>query len=130
VVAVVANGAENSVNIDETAVQEYMHDIDGDMGKFLADAATVIAGIVIAKAPVMKPWNMGYGRTSTTQALPPGSTKASVRPHGPAFDSAGNLFSGANANANASIFLEHPAVQMKHEYPFLTTGLWSLSGWL
>jgi hypothetical protein len=127
----VAISAENSVNIDETLVQAYMHDIDGDMGAFLAEAATVIAGVAISKAPVMKPWNMGYGRRpSSTQALPPGSTKASIRPHGPAYDSDGNLFSGANANANATIFLEKPAKQMKKQYPFLTTGLWSLSGWI
>lgn len=121
--------ADNDVNIDELAVEEYMHDIGGDMGLFLAEAATVIAGVAAARAPVMKPWNLGRGR-STTQALPPGSTKASIRPHGPAFDSAGNIYSGANANANATVFLEKPAKQMKKEYPFLSSGLWSLSGWI
>jgi hypothetical protein len=61
------------------------------------------------------------GANSTAQAV--GFTKASIRPHLGRGVLTGELYGGVNAAGNAGIFLEYPASQMEHAYPFLTTAL-------
>ena len=38
----------------------------------------------------------------------------------------GHIYGGANAAADPAIFLEKPRID-RNEYPFLTTGLWSIA---
>src|SRR5579859_4907496 len=108
------------VNIDRVAVEEFLNDPAGPVGIFLAEAADFMAGVAKAKAPVMKGKN--YWNSRSNAVRPPGTTKASVHSHGP-FLGINGLYASANALADPSIFLEKPAVQMHHEFPFLTTGL-------
>jgi hypothetical protein len=114
----------NHVEIDEQGFDDLLHDPDGPVGKFLAEAAAQITDVARAKAPVM--WRKNYWTERSNAVRPPGTTKGSIHSHGPALDAAGDLYSGANADANPTIFLEKPAKQMHREYPFLTSGLWSV----
>jgi hypothetical protein len=114
----------DEVTIDEAAFEALLTDPDGPVGQFLAEAAAQITDVARAKAPVM--WRKNYWTERSNAVRPPGTTKASVHSHGPALDAAGDLYSGANAAGNPTVFLEKPAKQMHREYPFLTSGLWSV----
>lgn len=114
----------DEVVIDPLAFEALLKDPAGPVGQFLAEAANQITDVARAEAPVMKGKN--YWTEKSNAVRPPGTTKASVHSHGPALDTAGDLYSGANAVANPTIFLEKPARQLKREYPFLTSSLWSV----
>ena len=113
----------NDVHIDQVALDELLNSPDGPVGRFLLElseqAATVARGAVRVRSTP--------SRSPRSNSAPPGFTLASIRPH-VAWDSRGRIYGGVNAAFDPSIFLEHPAIQMHREYPFLTTGLYSLEG--
>jgi hypothetical protein len=113
----------SDVRLDDAAIKAYLDDEDGPVGVFLAELAGQAAGVARSVVPVRvtPTWS------SRSNARPPGFTKAAIRVargHG----YAGALWTSANAPADPAIFLEDPAEQLTHKYPFLTTGLWSLEG--
>lgn len=116
------------VKISQAAVDALLNDITGPVGRLLGEMAVQASAVAKAKAPVMHGRN--YWTEKSNAIRPPGTTKASVHPHGPAYSAAGHLYASANALADPAIFMEKPARQLHRERPFLTTGLWSLAGWL
>lgn len=113
----------NDVRISAAAVHDLISDDRGIVADFLRDLSEQAAAIARAKVPVRReaPWS------SRSNARPPGFTKAQIRTrqgHSPD----GVIWVSANAPADPAIFLEEPAEQLSREYPFLTTGLWSLEG--
>lgn len=116
----------SEVYISQEAVDEFLRDIDGPIGDLMRELSTQIADVARQKVRVRIPGTHRTGRTSNSNA--PGYTKAHITTtvgHAKTHD--GLLFGGANAPANPGIFLEAPAQQMHEKYPFLTTGLWSVS---
>ena len=113
-----------SVQIDPLAVDAYLNDIDGPVGDFLAEAAAKASAVAKAAAPVMKGKNYWTERSNAVR--PPGLLKASVHPHGPAYDSAGKLFASANSLFDPGYFQEKGSGKYPHmPHPFLTVGLFA-----
>lgn len=116
------------VTIDDIALYELLNAADGPVGLLITELslrASVVAATVVHVRPGT-PASATTGRTSN--ARPPGFTKARVRPHLAWGAATGKIYGGVNAPADPSIFLEDPASQMHRPYPFLTTGLDSLIG--
>lgn len=122
------------VRIDAGNVHELLNDPAGPVGLLIAElderAATVARGAahVWQGTPKSTIWN-----TATSSAiLPPGTTRDSIRVHGPVVGSRGGMYGGVNANLLPTVFLEpvkrRKSVQMEDRYPFMTTGLDSLEG--
>jgi hypothetical protein len=118
----------NDVRWDDAALDDLLMDPAGPVGQMLAEMSARIVTVAVAVVPVRDPATRDRrkraGRDST--ARPPGFTRASITPHGPV-RGIFNLYAGANAAADPAIFLELPADQMNRKYPFLTTGLDSLT---
>jgi len=113
----------NDVRISAAAVHDLISDDRGIVAGFLRDLSEQAASIARAKVPVRREaaWSL------RSNARPPGFTKARIHTrtgHSPD----GAVWASANAPADPAIFLEDPAEQLSREYPFLTTGLWSLEG--
>jgi hypothetical protein len=116
----------SEVVISQQAVDELMRDIDGPVGDLMRDISKQIAAVARTRVRVREFGTHRTGRTS--DAKPPGYTKANITStvgHSKLHD--GYVFGGAEAPGNPGIFLEAPAEQMHEKYPFLTTGLWSVS---
>lgn len=116
----------SEVVISQEEVDALMRDIDGPVGDLMRDLSKQIADVAREKVRVRIPGTQRTGHSSS--AKPPGYTKANItstvghsKLHG------GIVFGGAEAPGNPGIFLEAPAEQMHDKYPFLTTGLWSVS---
>lgn len=112
----------NDVNIDDAAVADLLNGSDSPVADLLRElserAALVARGRVRVRVP-------GTDRTGvTSNARPPGFTKASIRVNMNR-GTGGTLYGGVEAAEDPSIFLEEPAEQ-EREFPFLTTGLDSL----
>ena len=117
-----------TIEWDDRALDDLLNSMDGPVGMLISELslrAALVATAVVHVRPGT-PASATTGRTSN--ARPPGFTKARIRPHLAYGSRTGKLYGGVNAPADPSIFLEMPAEQMHTEYPFLTTGLWSLIG--
>lgn len=113
------------VRIDEAALFGFLNDEHGPVGAMLLDLSERAA--VVARARVRVRGSRG-GRTGlTSDARPPGFTRASIRTDVNK-SGTGRLFGGIGAAENPAIFLEEPAEQLERRYPFLTTGVYSLEG--
>lgn len=116
------------VDWDEAALDDLLNSVEGPVGMLIAELS-LRAAVVATTVVHVRPGTPASATTgATSNARPPGFTKANIRPHGPVIGTRGGLYGGVNAPADPSIFLEMPAEQMHREYPFLTTGLWSLEG--
>jgi hypothetical protein len=119
----------NHVIWDDAAFEELLDSVDGPVGQLIAElserAATVARAVVPVRDPLIRDRRRRAGRTSN--ARPPGFTKAGIRVHGPIRGATG-MYGGVNAPADPTVFLEDPASQMTRSYPFLTAGLDSLQG--
>jgi hypothetical protein len=119
------------IDWDERALDDLLNSIEGPVGQLISELslrASVVATSVVHVRPGT-PASATTGRTSN--ARPPGFTKARIRPHIARGSVTGHLYGGVNAPADPSIFLEMPAEQIRnlgHRFPFLTTGLYSLEG--
>lgn len=120
----VGNG---DVNWDEAALEDLLHSIDGPVGQFLTEKAESMADLVKADAPLQKPQNWSWGKNSTSY-MPRsfGYLKASVRPK-VGYTKDGTLYGGVNAFYGPTLFLERPARQMHHVYPFMSDALYSVT---
>jgi hypothetical protein len=119
------------IDWDEAALDDLLNSIEGPVGQLIAELslrASVVATSVVHVRPGT-PASATTGRTSN--ARPPGFTKARIRPHLARGSVTGGLYGGVNSPADPTIFLEQPASQIAnlgHRFPFLTTGLYSLEG--
>lgn len=114
------------VRLDDIAIQAMLDDQFGPVGNLLQDLAEQAAGVARTKVQVRADptWSV------RSDARPPGFTLASIDTRMGHSSGTGRLWSSANAAADPAIFLEEPAEQLDHAYPFLTTGLDSLIGLL
>jgi hypothetical protein len=114
--------------LNRPSVDMLLNDPAGPVGQLIAElserVATVARDTVPVRNPAAKNRRRRAGRGSSAQ--PPGWTKASIKVHGPVRGHS-NLYGGVNAAGNPGIFLEYPARQMNRKYPFLTTGIDSLT---
>lgn len=116
---------------DDAALDDLLNSLEGPVGQFIGELslrASIVATSVVHVRPGT-PASATTGRTSN--ARPPGFTKARIRPHLARGAVTGGLYGGVNAPADPTIFLEMPAEQIRnlgHVFPFLTTGLYSLEG--
>jgi len=115
----------SDVSISQEKVDELMRDIEGPVGDLMRNLSRQMAETARIKVHVRVPGTQRTGRTSSARS--PGYTRAHItstvghsKLHG------GIVFGGAEAPGNPGIFLEAPAEQMHHKYPFLTTGLWAV----
>ena len=115
----------NDVRLDGRAIDDLLDDPLGPVGTFLQDLASQAADVARAVVQVRTDptWSL------RSDARPPGFTRASITTRLGKSNS-GRLWASANAPADPAIFLEDPAEQLHHAYPFLTTGLNSLQGLL
>lgn len=116
------------ISWDEGAIDDLLNSIEGPVGQFIGELslrASIVATAVVHVRPGT-PASATTGRTSN--ARPPGFTKARIRPHLARGSRTGHLYGGVNAPADPTLFLEMPAEQMGRTFPFLTTGLFSLEG--
>lgn len=121
--------ANPDVNLDQAAIYELLNGPAGLVYPFIAQLS-VQAAAVATEVVHVRPGTASSATTGrTSNARPPGFTRERIRPHMAWGTLTGNLYGGVNAPADPSIFLEMPARQIArrgHEFPFLTTGLWSL----
>lgn len=119
----------DEVKISQAEIDALMQDEHGPIGDLMRDLADQIA--VVAREKVRVRAVRGRfgqhptGRTSNAQS--PAYTKRNITTtvgHSKLHND--YVFGGANAPGNPGIFLEAPAEQMHDQYPFLTTGLWSV----
>lgn len=113
------------VHWNAAALEELLNSPTGPVGQMLIElseqvAATARSTVRVRHTPT---W------TAESDARPPGYTLASIRPH-LGYNSRGHIYGGANAAADPTIFLEQPAEQLHHRYPFMTTALWSVASQL
>jgi hypothetical protein len=114
----------DDIRLDDLAIEEILNSPTGLVAPMLADLAERAAEVARATVNVRVPGSDRTGRDS--DARPPGFTRELIRPHVGWQD--GKIYGSAVAPADPAIFLEQPAEQLHREYPFLTTGLWSLEG--
>lgn len=116
---------------DPAAFEELLNAPGGLVADFIWDLS-VQATVVATAAVHVRPGTRSSATTGrTSNARPPGFTKARIRPHLAWGAATGQVYGGVNAPADPAMFLEMPAVQIArlgHRFPFLTTGLWSLEG--
>lgn len=120
--------ADSYIKWDEAALENLLNSPDGPVGQLLEDLAARATSVAKANAPVQKPQNYSWGKKRSTSSMPwsGGYTKARIAPH-MGYTRAGVLFSGVNAPLQPTLFLEKPAKQLHHKYPFMTTALYSLN---
>jgi hypothetical protein len=118
------------IQLDDAEIFDMLNSADGPVGQLIIELSAQAAAVATTAVHVRPgtPRSTVWGPRST--ALPPGYTKARIRPHLAWGAQTGRIYGGVNAPYPISTWLETPAEQMYREYPFLTTGLWSLEGTL
>jgi hypothetical protein len=99
---------------------------DGLVGRFLQEESLKMAAAARLAAPLQKPWNYSWGPGSTSyMPRSQGYLKSTVAPHmGYTRDRV--IYGGVNAAYGPTLFLEKPADQLHHSYPFLSDTLYSV----
>jgi len=116
---------------DDEAFDELLNGPGGPVVNLIVDLsaqATLVATTVVHIRPGT-PASATTGRTSNARS--PGFTKARIRPHLAWGSRTGKVYGGVNSPMDPTVYLELPASQIArrgHEFPFITTGLWSLEG--
>ena len=113
------------VKWDEANWEWMVHSMDGPVGKFLEAKSLEMAAIAKVAAPIQQRRNWSWGkRSSSYMPRSLGYLKGSVTPH-MGWTRSGELFGGVNAAYGPTLFLEQPADQLHHAYPFLSTALYA-----
>jgi hypothetical protein len=120
--------SESYIEWHEDELEDMLNTPEGLVGEFLTELMMKMATVAKAGAPIQKPQNFSWGKKYSTSYMPwsGGYTKAHTVPH-MGYTKGGHLFGGVNAPYGPTLFLEKPARQLKHSYPFMTTALYSLS---
>lgn len=119
--------ADAYVVIDPMAVNYLVNEPEGPVGALIAEVSLKATAIAKADAPIMKKRNYSFWRPTwnpETQYGPPGHMKSSVHWSGFRFNKLGQMYSGVNTDFAPTVFLEHPARQIKTtEYRYMTHAL-------
>ncbi len=110
--------AEYDVVIYQSSIDELVNSPEGPVAKLLAELSDEVAALARQYVRVRR----GNVWTSRSNAKPPGFTLASIHAN-MGYDESGQIYGGAAAAENPTIFLETPAIQMHDKYPFLSTAL-------
>lgn len=110
---------------DDVALEELLNSPDGPVGQYLTEKMMEMTAIATAAAPLQKPQNWSWGRRSSSyMPRSMGYLKSNIRPH-MGYTQKGTLFGGTNAPYGPTLFLEKPADQLHHSYPFMTLALYA-----
>ena len=120
--------AFDSIDLDDAEIFDMLNSADGPVGQMVIELSAQAAAVATAVVHVRPGTPRSTVWSSRSTALPRGYTKARIRPHLGWGKATGHIYGGVNAPYPISTWLETPAEQMYQEYPFLTTGLWSLEG--
>lgn len=117
-----------NIDWDNADLEWLLNSPDGPVGQMLEEMAAKATAVALAKAPVQSPrtWSWTMKGSTSYQPRSEGYLKGTIRPH-MGYTKSGQLFSGVNAAYGPTLFLERPAKQMHHIYPFMTEALWSVS---
>lgn len=120
--------ADYNIHWDEEALEDMLNTPEGPVGQLLQELSMKAALIAKAAAPTQSPRTFSWGKKNSSSYMPwsGGYTKARIVP-AMGYTKGGTLFGGVNAPYGPTLFLERPARQMHRTYPFLTTGLYSIS---
>ena len=114
---------------NEDVFEEILNAPGGLVANFIWELSLEAAAVAIATVHVLPGTpRSGYWTPKSTAIRPSGYTRARIRPHLAWGARTGKVYGGVNSPYAPSTWLETPAEQYKREYPFLTTGLWSLEG--
>jgi hypothetical protein len=105
---------------DDAAIEEMLNTPEGLVGQFIIETSEQIAAVARSKVQIRR----SRSWSARSDANPPGYTLGTIRPW--MGYTGGHIYGGANAAADPAIFLEKPRID-RNEYPFLTTGLWSIA---
>jgi len=114
------------IECDDVALEDMFNNPDGLVGDWLKGKVAEMTAIATAGAPLQQPKNWSWGADSSSympRSL--GYLKGGVRPHFPAYTRFGSLYGGVNAPYGPTLFLEKPARQLHHSYPFLSAALYA-----
>ncbi len=119
--------ADNLVTINEAAVEWLTNSPDGPVGRFIEEKTIQMTAAAVAAAPIQKPQNYSWGPHSTSyMPRSSGYLKSMIKPHF-GYTRGGTIFGGVNAPFGPTVFLQKPADQLHHSYPFMTTALYSVT---
>jgi hypothetical protein len=117
------------LNWNGSSMDDMLNGLDGPVAALINDLAEQATEIAKSAAPVQKPENYSWGKLTSTSYLPwsGGYTKAGTHMHPASYDSKGRMFAGVNTPFGPTLFLETPAHQMKHAYPFMSSALYAIT---
>lgn len=111
----------NEVRLDDAQIDAMLRDEEGPVGQFLDSATKRMEAVAVMRVPVREG---NVWREATTNARPPGYTKANIGRRIGHHGGTGGLYGSVNAPGNPTYFLEAPAAQMHSKHPFLSSALW------
>lgn len=119
---------DSRIEWDDAELENMLNTPGGLVGEMLEDLSAQAASVAKGAAPVQTPRTYSWSKKYSTSYMPwsGGYTKANVRAH-MGYTKGGTLFGGVNAPYGPTLYLTKPAKQMHHSYPFMTTGLYSVS---
>lgn len=111
----------------DAQIEELLNSVDGPVGQMIARMSEQATAQARRAVPVRKGYGVARRAPARSTAWAPGYTRSTIHVHGPVRGSRGGLYGGVNVSASPAIFLEYPASQMSHPYPFMSTALDFLS---
>lgn len=121
--------ADFEVHLDDVVIYDLLNGADGPLAAYLDTISERAAAVARATVPVRHPQLYGirrrrHDRAGNSTSFPPGYTLVSI--HSNVHWYGGLIYGGIAAVEEPTIFLEYPASQMEHAYPFMSTAFDSL----
>jgi hypothetical protein len=115
------------INWDNAALEDLLNSPTGLVGEYLEEKAEEAVAIATAAAPLQTPRTWSWGKHSSSY-MPRsfGYLKGNIRLH-TGYTKGGTFFTGVNAPYGPTLFLEQPARQLHHAYPFLSAALYAVT---
>lgn len=108
--------------MDDASLEDLLNGIDGPVGMMLLEVSEKMAAYAKGAAPVLKPENIWTA--SDRYGEYPGYTKDNTHSK-IGYGKSGKLYGGVNAPMGPTLFLEKPAKQLHHTYPFLSSSIYA-----
>src|SRR5690348_825435 len=116
-----------SVHLDYGAIEELLNTPEGEVGRYLGAVGLEATALAKAAAPVMARRNYSHWGAMWDprfQYGPPGATRYKTHWSGFRFNGAGQMYTGVNAPAGPTYFLERPARQIfSRRYAFMSEAM-------
>jgi hypothetical protein len=121
--------ADFEIHLNDVVIYDILNGADGPLAAYLDTISERAAAVARANAPVR---HLQFGgrrrrgdRAGNSTSFPPGYTLVSI--HSNVHWYGGLIYGGIAAVEEPTIFLEYPASQMDHAYPFMSTAFDSLA---